>query len=317
MTLLLPLLVGITTFAAVVWVSERRAAASAERRVAFFVLPRHVTAPRPDEQVMLSRYERTLLLTERQLQKVPYWDSLVVLVERANLPMRPVVFFWAATAALALPSLLAFAALGTFGALLVLGGGIAVVRLWLGRRIDQRRKDFEEQLPELLNALGGALRAGHGLTQALQAVAADSEEPAAGELRRVLAETRLGRSLEDSLTDLGRRIGSRELDFVLDSIIVQRQVGGSLAGIFDIVGESVRGRQQFAMKIRSLTAMGRTSAAVLLALPLLLGAGLSLMDHSYLTPLIELPVGRLMLGGSAVMLVIGCIWLRRIVGFRG
>jgi tight adherence protein B len=316
--LLLPLVVGAITFAAAAFVAERRAAGNVGQRVAAYVAPRRLTMPTPEEQVLLSHYERTLAFGERQLRKLPYWPRYVALCERADAPLDPVPLFGAVAGGELLFSLLALA-IGlplALVALLLLVGAVGT-RSWLTLRVSRRRRAFEEQLPELLMSLGSALRAGHGLTQALQSVAADVPEPVAGELTRVLAEARLGRSLDDALTDLGTRIDSRELDFVLDAIIVQRQVGGSLAGIFELVGDAVRQRQQFAMRLRSLTAMGRTSAMVLLALPVVLGAALSLMQHAYLKPLLTEPAGHVMLIGSFLLLGIGCLWLRRIVAYRG
>jgi tight adherence protein B len=316
--LLLPLVVGAITFAAAALVAERRTTGAVGQRVAAYVAPRRVTLPTPEEQVLLSRYERTLALGERQLRKLPHWPRFVALCERADAPLDPVPLFGAVAGAELLLALLALAVgLPALVVLLLLVAGALGTRSWLTLRVSRRRTAFEEQLPELLMSLGSALRAGHGLTQALQSVAADVPQPVSGELNRVLAEARLGRSLDDALTDLGARIDSRELDFVLDAIIVQRQVGGSLAGIFELVGDAVRQRQQFAMRLRSLTAMGRTSAMVLLALPVVLGAALSLMQHAYLKPLVTLPAGRVMLVVSFLLLGIGCLWLRRIVAYKG
>jgi tight adherence protein B len=316
--LLLPLVVGAITFAAAALVAERRTASSVGQRVAAYVEPRRLTMPTPEEQVLLSRYERTLALGERQLRKLPFWPRYVALCERADAPLDPVPLFGVVAGGELLLVLLSVA-IGLPGLLVVflLLVGVVATRSWLTLRVSRRRAAFEEQLPELLMALGSALRAGHALTQALQSVAADVPEPVSGELNRVLAEARLGRSLDDALTDLGARIDSRELDFVLDAIIVQRQVGGSLAGIFELVGDAVRQRQQFAMRLHSLTAMGRTSAMVLLALPVVLGGGLSLMQHAYLAPLVTLPAGRIMLVGSFLLLCVGCLWLRRIVAYKG
>jgi tight adherence protein B len=194
---------------------------------------------------------------------------------------------------------------------------VVLLRGWLALRISRRRRAFEDQLPELLNSLGSALRAGHGLNQALAAVAADSPQPVSGELHRVLSEARLGRPLEDALADLGKRIGSEDLDFVLDSVVIQRQVGGSLAGIFDIVGESVRGRQQFALRLRALTAMGRTSGLVLVALPFGIATVMSLLNPAYLSPLFSTSAGHLMLIVSAILMVVGAAWLQKIVSTKG
>ena len=164
----------------------------------------------------------------------------------------------------------------------------------------------------MLTEIGSALRAGHGFLQALQAVALDAAPPVGPELQRALAEARLGRPLEDALLSMGARVRSDDLDFVLDAVLVQRQVGGSLAGIFELVSESVRGRQQFAMKVRALTGMGRLSAGVLLALPVLIGLVLTFLNGAYMSPLFTTGTGRMLLGGSVVLLSIGMVWLQRV-----
>jgi tight adherence protein B len=314
MTLVLPFLVGLLTFAGVAVAVERRSAAVAARRVSAYMTPRNVKQPRPEEQVLLGASERRFAVSERYLARAPLWSRLESLVERADLPLRTIELFWAVAAALGLLALGALA-LGTSVAIVaaLLGLSLVALRVWLGVRVERRRRAFEEQLPELLTSVGSALRAGHGFSQALQAVAADAAEPAASEFGRVLAETRLGRPLEDALADLGARIDSRDLRFVLDAIVVQRQVGGSLAGIFEIVADSVRSRQQFALKLRSLTAMGRTSATVLIALPVILALALSALDHGYLSPLGQTPPGRLLLGLSVALMAFGWVWLRRVV----
>jgi tight adherence protein B len=316
--ILLPLLVGAVVFALAVFVIERRAAADPGRRVSPYVTPRRITEPTEADQVLLARFERPLAATEEYLRKLPLWPRLETLVERADIRLRAIELFWATTGGVGVLVLLCIA-LGMSAGVCLTMALLAVIalRLWLGVRIDRRRRAFEEQLPELLGSLGSALRAGHGLNQALQAVAEDAPEPAASEFARVLTEARLGRSLEDSLTDLGARIGSEDFNYVLDAIIVQRQVGGSLAGIFEIVGESVRQRQQFALRIRALTAMGRTSALVLIALPILLALALSVLNHGYLSPLFDTGIGHALLVLAVFLIVVGSAWLHKIVAYKG
>jgi tight adherence protein B len=100
-------------------------------------------------------------------------------------------------------------------------------------------------------------------------------------------------------------------------VSIQRQVGGSLAGLFETVSETLRQRQQFARKLRALTAMGRASAGVLIALPVLVGLLLTVMNPKYMAPLYGTGAGRALLGGGVTSMVIGTAWLRKIVAFRG
>ena len=130
---------------------------------------------------------------------------------------------------------------------------------WPTRRIHQ----FESQLPDVLSTIAGSLRVGHGLKSSLQGIADEGAPPISTELRRVLSEARLGRPLEESLVAMCERLGSDDLLYVATAVDVQSQIGGSLAGVFTTVAETVRQRQQHRSKVRALTATGRASATVL------------------------------------------------------
>ena len=289
---------------------------SIKRRVALHVEPRRGT--RPEQPGLRGRLERPFAATEARLDGTRLWASLEQLVDRAGIALRPVEVLYAGVAGVLLVLFLGLVAgVSPLVALLaaVLASGVA--RVVLRIRIARRLRAFEEQLPEVLGSIASALRAGHSFTQALTAVAAEAEEPAGREFGRLLAETRLGRPVDEALADLGRRMGSRELDFVLTAVSIQRQVGGSIAGLFETVAETVRVRQQFARKLRALTAMGRASAAVLIALPLLLGVVLTVLNPSYMSPLYMTATGRTMLAVAAAAMAVGTLWLRKIVAFRG
>jgi tight adherence protein B len=289
---------------------------SVKRRVAL-----HVERPRAaaEERAGLrARLEGPFDATQTRLGDTRPWKALESLVERAGLPWRTVeVFYMVAGSALAVALVAATAGAAAPLAALLAVATLLCARLALGIVIARRMRAFEEQLPDVLGAIASALRAGHSFTQALQAVAAEIEEPSRAEFERVLAETRLGRSIDDALGDLGARIASRELDFVLAAVSIQRQVGGSIAGLFETVAETVRTRQQFARKIRGLTATGRASAFVVCILPIGLGILLTSMNPSYMAPLYSTALGRSLLGAAACLMTIGSLWLRKIVSFRG
>jgi tight adherence protein B len=198
---------------------------------------------------------------------------------------------------------------------LVIGGAAPIG--WVAYRSRKRMKAFDNQLPDLLITIAASLKAGHSFRHAIQAVVDEGVEPAAKEFRRVLTETRLGRPMDQALGEMGERIGSKNLTFVLNSVTIQRQIGGSLAGLFDMVAETVRQRQQFARKIRGLTAMGRMSAYVLGALPFAAATLISLISPVYMRPLWHSGVGHELVGTGLVMLAIGGVLLRKIVSFKG
>jgi len=123
--------------------------------------------------------------------------------------------------------------------------------------------------------------------------------------------------MDGALADLSARIGSKNLAFVINAVTIQRQIGGSLAGLFDMVADTVRQRQQFGRKVKGLTAMGRMSAYVLVGLPFFIGAMVSLINGAYMAPLYHSATGQKMLISGIVMIVIGSLMLKKIVSFRG
>jgi tight adherence protein B len=187
-----------------------------------------------------------------------------------------------------------------------------VSMLVLTTRARKRSREFELQLPEVLDSLSASLKAGHGFEHALQTMSTEVGEPAGSEFRRVVAETHLGRQFDTALRELGDRVQSEDLVFVLDAISIQRQVGGSLAELFELVSETVREREQFRRKVRAITGMVRASATVLMLLPLAAALGLTLVNHSYEAPLFTTTMGQAMCALTIAMMVIGGVILRRI-----
>jgi tight adherence protein B len=191
---------------------------------------------------------------------------------------------------------------------------VAVGALWYVFIARARRRElaFERQLPEILDTLSASLRSGHSFDQALQVVAGDIGQPAERELQRVVGEVQLGRALEDALLDLGERVRSVDLAFVLAAITVQREVGGTLASLFELVAETVRAREQFRRKVRALTGMVRASANVLIALPVAAAVLITVVDSSYMHPLWHSSSGHLMVAAAMAMMAVGTVVLRRI-----
>jgi tight adherence protein B len=198
--------------------------------------------------------------------------------------------------------------------LAVAGGCAALAAPWIVLHVRglQRSRAFERQLPEILDTLAASLRAGHGFDHGLQTVATDVGEPAGREFKRVVAEVHLGRSLEDALADLGRRIRSADLQFVLDAIAIQRQVGGSLAALFELVATTVRAREQFRRNLRAITGQVRISANVLTGLPIVAAVVLTLINPGYMSPLWHTSSGRMLALVALAMIACGSIVLRRV-----
>jgi tight adherence protein B len=245
------------------------------------------------------------------------WKAIGRTLERADLPLRTVELVYLMLGGAVVAGLV-LAAASASTLLLVAGVGAGALLPYgvVSFKARKRIKAFEEQLPDLLVTMAAALKAGHSFRQAVQSVVDEDQPPASKELQRVLTETRLGRPMDEALVDMSQRLGSKNFEFVITAVTIQRQVGGSLASLFDMVAETVRSRQQFAKKIRGLTAMGRGSAYVLVGLPFFLAGVLTLMNSKYMSPLWHTSTGHKLLMLMIGMMVIGSLILRKLVNFR-
>ncbi|MCU7728349.1 VWA domain-containing protein [Actinoplanes sp. KI2] len=185
--------------------------------------------------------------------------------------------------------------------------------MYLRLRASRRARSFGNQLPEALQLLVGSLRSGFSLPQGLDALVRDGGEPIAGELGRALAETRLGGDLEDSLERVGERNGSQDMAWLVMAIRIQREVGGNLSETLETAVGTMRERARLHRHVRALSAEGRLSAMILLGMPIVLGGWMFVFRRDYLRPLYTEPLGLLMLTGSVVGVVIGALWLRKLV----
>ena len=197
---------------------------------------------------------------------------------------------------------------------LLLAGAVPLVAVVVLRFLASRRRSrFSEQLAVTLQILSGALRAGHGMAQGLDTVAREAESPTAEEFRRLTIETRLGRDFIDALRAMADRVGSQDLEWVIQAIEIQREVGGDLAEVFDTVGNTIRDRTRIRLKAAALSAEGRISALVLLILPFGLGAVMAVANPDYLDPLFRSGTGYALLALGAVLMTAGALWLKKIV----
>ena len=187
------------------------------------------------------------------------------------------------------------------------------IPLFLKVLTSRRRKKFVGQLGDTLQLMVGSLTAGYGLGQTLDSVAREADSPTAEEFSRVVMETRLGRSLEDALDAMSLRIQAPDFDWVVDAIKIQSSVGGNLSEIIDQVGETIRARVRIKRQIDALTAEGKISALVLFTLPLALLGFITATNPDYIKPMFSGGLGFTMLGVAATMLVIGGLWLKKLV----
>jgi tight adherence protein B len=188
-------------------------------------------------------------------------------------------------------------------------GPTVALRMSLKKRTEKMR----EQLPDVLTIMASSLRAGHSFMQALDTVAREIPQPAAVEFQRVVAEIRLGRPTDDALEALAARVGSPDFRWAVLAVNIQREVGGNLAEILDNVADTLRERAMIRRQIRVLTAEGRLSAWVLTCLPIAIGVYMFAVNPDYIGTLFTTTIGLIMLGVAAVLLLVGVLWMRKIV----
>lgn len=202
---------------------------------------------------------------------------------------------------------------GVFWALLLTLGTPVAGHLFLNLLAARRRKQFDEQVPDALQMFSGGLRAGHSLLRAVDAAAQESSVPMSEELSRIVNETRIGRDLGESLADVARRTRSDDFLGIAQAIEIHREVGGDLAEVLDHLGDTVRDRNQVRGQIRALSAEGRMSAIVLMALPIVMFLGLVSFNSLYSRVFTSTFPGFLMIAAAIVLLTLGGLWLKRII----
>jgi tight adherence protein B len=180
----------------------------------------------------------------------------------------------------------------------------------------RRLKKFGAQLPEALELISRALRAGHSLGSGIQLVASEMDRPLSTEFARAHEEQNLGITLEDSLESLTERVPNLDLRFFATAVILQRQTGGDLAEILDKIGHLIRERFTIWGQIQALTGEGRLSGIVLLALPPLLFLAIYKLNQGYVMKLFEDPLGHKMLAVAVIMQILGAVVIKKIVNIK-
>ncbi len=213
-------------------------------------------------------------------------------------------------------ALLLFLQLSPISALAAAAATIALPLLWLIRKRKKRIRTLVEQLPDVFDLLGQALRAGHALGGAIQLVSQQMPEPIAKEFSRVFHEQNLGIKIEEALLNMANRVDQMDVRFFVTAVLIQRQTGGDLAEVLDKIGKVIRDRIQLLGTVQALTAEGRLSGWVLLALPVVVFFACLVVNPEYARVLIDTPSGRTMLGIAIGMDLMGMAMIKKIVNIK-
>lgn len=185
--------------------------------------------------------------------------------------------------------------------------------VYLKSKARKRLLLLEAQLPAVLQLLAGSLDSGSSLLLALELAGEEGDAPLATELNRVIAETRVGRPLLESLEAMAQRIGSKDISWTVEAIRIQHQTGGKLADTLRVLAEFMRARLEVRGEVRALSAEARISGKVLIGMPIAIGLFLFIFRRGYLDPLLTTTLGQLMLGAAVVGMILGSFWMRRLV----
>lgn len=243
--------------------------------------------------------------------------NISLLLEQADTTLTPAQFF-SVSAIMAVVGMFIPVFAGLHPSI-VLPMGLMLASLpmvWLLLRRRRRFKQFAKQLPDALELVARALRAGHSLASGFSLVADEMRPPISKEFNRVFEEQNLGVPLEDALDNMTDRIPNIDLRFFATAVILQRQTGGDLAEILDKIGYLVRERFKIWGQVQALTGEGRLSGVVLLGLPPLLFLTVYRLNPEYVMPLFTDPMGRKMLAGAVVMQLLGAIVIKKIVNIK-
>jgi tight adherence protein B len=290
--------------------------AKVERQLAGYDLPDPVAEPTGSGGMAESEtamVQQGIAFTSRIAEHYGLMARTELMLEQADVPIRAAELLFYAPAFGIIMFLLFAVLIGPIAGLVA--GAVVVLGpfVYLDNRQRGRRKRFERQLPDTLTLLASSLRAGFSLMQGLEAVAQEISDPMRKELQRAFTEVRLGRSIEDALGDSAVRMESRDLEWTVMAIKIQREVGGNLAVLLDTVADTMVKRERVRRELSALTAEGRLSAYVLSAISPLILLVIWLIEPSYLEPLWNTALGIAGIITAVGLEIIGWFWLRRIV----
>lgn len=194
--------------------------------------------------------------------------------------------------------------------------GMLLPWLYLYYQKWSRLGEFHRQLPDALELIARALRAGHALFVGMKMVGDEMRDPIGGEFKRGFDEISMGASIPESLNNMAQRVELMDVKFFVTSVNIQRETGGNLAEIIDSLGRLIRKRFELKKRIKALSAEGRISAIVLMSLPIGMALVLNFMSPDYLTPLFTDPMGQTMIMGAVVLMILGAIVMKKMIAIK-
>jgi tight adherence protein B len=299
------------SFVVPVFGAERQAAKRLKKRLREAALSgrRHSAA-----DMLREKYLRELSPLERWLEALPGMGRLALYIEQSGrqTPAYRIVVLAAALGAGAGWVVLLLLHQPVL-AILAAAGGFLLPFFRISLRRSKRIARFEEQLPEALDVMVRALKAGHPFSGTLQLVSEEMDDPIAKEFGIAFADINYGLEVKQAFTNLLERIPNMTLMTMVTAVVVQRETGGNLAETLSNISGIIRSRFRFSRRVKTMSAEGRMSAWILAMIPFFLFVVIMLTTPSYMPVLLQEPAGQKIIGVSFVLQVIGILWLRRII----
>jgi tight adherence protein B len=273
-----------------------------------------------DIRIDIIRKKRTLSKIPQLnlvLEKIPLVHKIDFLLQQAN-SRQPVGVFILSSLTLAVCGIfLVFAMYGRMLAGLPVAAVLgAVPFIYIVIKKKNRMQKFERQLPEALELMAKALKAGHGFSVGMQMAAQEFDDPLGKEFELVIGEVNLGAGIDEALKNMTARVDCPDLRFFAVSVIIQKETGGNLAEILENISYLIRERFKLRSKIMALTAEARISSVVLVALPLLVASALLYLNPRYLRVLGTDPIGQVLVAAALIMMAVGIILMKCLISVK-
>lgn len=270
---------------------------------------------------------RTVAAADRAVSQRDWGSSMARDLARADLQLRPSEYLAIRVGAVIGTPMVAYllgqtvlsSLANPLALLIAVVLGWWVPRFYVGRRKARRLAAFNDHLADTITLVANALRAGASFLQAIELVVRETQPPVSTEFNRVIREVNLGLPFEQALANMVRRVRSEDLELMTTAITIQHQVGGNLAEILDSIAFTIRERIRIKGEIKTLTAQQRMSGYVVAGLPIFLVVILSVIAPDFMEPMfgppevIGIPLGVIVLGLGAIMMIIGFLAIRKIV----
>jgi tight adherence protein B len=265
------------------------------------------------QRVFAGSMDRAPAITN-MMRGTQLWTSMQFEILRAGWLLRP-----SELVALMLAGALGGFAVGLFvlraswGGFILAPLGLALPWMMMKVRQGRRQKGLSAQLPDAIDMLSSALRAGFAFMRGLQLIQSQMHPPISEEVRRVTDEVQLGVSIEEALDNLTKRTGNYDLELLAAAVQTQLQLGGNLSEVLENIGETIRERVRLSAELSAATAEGRLSASILLAMPFGMAFLINFINPGYLKPLFSTTLGFMIMGAAVGLLSIGALVIKKLV----